>query len=264
MGGGRCLFHQDRAQARIGIFQQLRRAETARNKYAAFLTDFRLAFIPAQNTQKTVIEVFEIMKAFAQIGIACALQAGPVFAAGAVNRRFCGQAGLHAFLQLLSPGRVMRQEAVGLHNVAWVFPQRGAVQRHHPVDGGFQFLHAFFQTTALGKLVCRKEFCCRNHGVVQNGAAIAEAFTENPALKAGRVAFPLFIAAIVQRDRVDPVDNLCQHHGNGLKVVDFLIIIGTLCAVLYGQNADDASAPKDRHAQKCVERVFPCFRTVGE
>ena len=158
----------------------------------------------------------------------------------------------------------MCQQTIGFHHIARVFAQRGAIQCHHAVDRGLQLRHAFGQALAFGHLIRREEFRGRHDRIVQHSAPITEAFAKHASCQGCRVALSLLITAIVQRIGINPIDNLGQHHGDCLEVVDFLIIIGPLGPVLNRKDTNDTSAAQDRDTEKGVERVFAGLRPVGE
>ena len=158
----------------------------------------------------------------------------------------------------------MRQKPIGLHHIARVIAQRSAIQRHHLVDGFLQALKGILQALGFDILVSREEFGRRNHRIVQHGAAIPEAFAKHAAIEGGKVALLLRAVAIGHVLRIHAVDNLGQHHGNGLKRIDLVIAIGPLGPVLDRQDPQNAAAAQDGHAEEGVEGIFAGFRAVGE
>ena len=263
---GRRLFHQQTAQAGLGIFQQLRRSKAAGNEDAAVALDLRLALFPAEHAQEPVVEVFEVVQPFAQVGIARIHQPRAVLAPGPVDRGLRRQAGPDALMQLLGPGRVLRQQPVGFHHVARITAQGRAVDQHHPVDRGAQADQAFIQPLGLGGHVGRKELRCRHDRIVQHGPAKAEAFAEDAALEiaAARSAHLALWRLLRRRGRLERMDDFRQHHRDGLQRVDFLFAVGALRPVLDDQHAGHPAGAQDRHPEEGVERVLPRLRPVGE
>ena len=67
--------------------------------------------------QETVVEVLEVVQPLAQIGIAGLADAGAMFRAHPLDRRFRRQAGMDRVVQRLVPAAAMGQHLVGFEHL---------------------------------------------------------------------------------------------------------------------------------------------------
>ena len=95
--------------------------------------------------------------------------------------------------------------------------------------------------------------------------AIGQALGETLSLEAFRpVRRDLDVAQLVLGQQFARRHGLGQDHGDGLDVLDFLVVIAPLGAVLDDQHADGPAAAQQGGAEEGVIGVFARLRPVGE
>ena len=93
------------------------------------------------------------------------------------------------------------------------------------------------------------------------GQTLGEALALEPL---GPVRGHLDVAQFVLGQQFARGHGLGQDHGDGLDVLDFLIVIAPLRAVLDDQHADGPAAPQQGSTEEGVIGIFPRLRPVGE
>ena len=220
--------------------------------------------VARQVAQQPVVQVFQVVEALAEIGIAGLAQARAVLGAHPFNRRLGGQARAHRLLQRAVPAPVVGEQAVGLQHLI-----RGADQAvlafQHLVDLGLQRLDGVGQPRFLSQGVVGQQGLGGDRLLVQHRHAIGQPLGEARALQAlGLVGGQLDVLKLVGAQKLAGADHLGQHHGDDLEVLDLLFVIVTLGAVLDDQHADGPPAAQQRHGQEGVVGVFAGFRAVRE
>jgi hypothetical protein len=187
VGAGAGFFERDAGKAAVAVFEQFGGSDAAGDQDRA-TRRFAAAVIAVELTQQAVLEIFEIVHAFAHHGVARAFKAGAVFAADAVDGGFGGKAGADGFDQAGFPARIVREQAVGFEHVAAFAEQDRTGARQHRVDRGAQGVERFVEATLFLFRVGGEQLRGGNHGVVEVDLAGCEAFVEHAAMQLdGRV-----------------------------------------------------------------------------
>jgi hypothetical protein len=264
VAGGRAFLQQDALELGAVVFQQVGRPQVPGDQDRVLGQHPHRVDVARQVAQQPVVEVFQVVQALAQIGVAGLAQAGAVLGAHALDRRLGGQARAHGFLQRPVPAPVVGEHPVGLEHLV-----RGADQAvlafQHLVDLGLQRLDRPFQPGLLGQGVVGQQLLGRHRLLVQHGHAVGQPLGEaRPLQPLGLVGRDLDVLELGQAQQFAGADHLGQDHGDDLQVLDLFLVIDPLGAVLDDQDADGPAAAQQRHGQEGVVRVFAGFRAIRE
>ena len=135
----------------------------------------------------------------------------------------------------------------------------------HLVDLAAQALQRLFQTDQFEGRVVSQQLFWRDGRLVQNHHADRQTFGEAQALQAlGPVGRKLHALELGGIDDLAGGDHLGQHHGDGLQILDLVLVVDAGGAVLDHQHPDGPAAPQQRNAEEAVVGIFARFRMVGE
>ncbi len=264
VAGGRALLEQDALQLAAVVFQQVGRAEAAGDQDRVVGQHPGLAAVAGQVAQQAVVEVLEVVDAFAQVMVARLAEAGAMFGAHPLDGHLRRDAGAHRLGQRAVPAAAVGQHLVGLEQLVAGAEHR-LVALEHLVDLGLQFGDGLGQPRLFRHRVVAEQLADRHRRLVQHRDAEREAVGQ---LLSAQPLRPLRRELdVLQLERIDQVagrDHLGQHHGDDLQVLDLVLAIDPAGAVLDHDDADRAPAAQQRHAEEGVERVLAGLRPVRE
>ncbi len=264
VAGRGALLQQQPAQLGAVVFQQVGGAEVAGDEDGVLGQDPLAAALAAQVTQQAVVEVFQVVQALTQVGIAGLADAGAVFGAHPLHRRLGGETRAHRLLQIVVPAAGMGQHLIGLEHVVGR-AENPLVAVEHGVDLVAQVEDGGGELGLLRGRIVRQQLADRHRRLVQHRHAVGQAVGELGALHPlGAVRGDLDVLERLLAELTAGGDHFREHHGDDLEVLDLFLAIDAAGAVLDHQHADSAAAAQQGDAQEGVERIFAGLRTVGE
>ena len=197
-------------------------------------------------------QIVEIMRPFAQDGIAQALHPQAGFVLHALDRGFGGQAGAHRIAHALAPALVIGEQAIGLDHFAPLARQIEFARR--PASGprdSRKDADRVFQPLQFLRRIVGDHALDLDARLVQHDMAHRDAFGQALAHEFARPVDAQF--RLVQFGDIEEAalrHHFGQHHGHGLQRLDFFLGIDPLGLVLHRQHAEDLAAAHDGHAQE--------------
>ena len=265
MAGGRALLKQEAPQLVAGIFQQIGRTEITGDK-DRIVRQVALARSDAgQDPQQPVRQILEIVQPLLDIGVAGLGEPGAVLVPDAVNGGLGGQAGSDRLFKRAVPAPVVGEHPVGFQHLERQARELALTAVKDGLDMGLEADQCLAQADFLDLLVLGQKILGRDRSLVQDDVAVGEALGEALALEAfGPVRRDLDVAQFVLCQQLAGGHRLGQDHGDGLDVLDFLVIIAPLGAVLDDENTDRAAAAQQGSTEEGVIGVLARLRPVGE
>ncbi len=265
MAGGRPLLEQQAPQLVARILQQVGRTEVAGHENGV-VRQFALARpVAGEDSQEPVGEVLEVVQPLLDVGVSRLGEAGAMLVTHAVDGRLGGQAGADRLDQRAVPAAIVGEHAVGLENLERGPGQPALPAFQHLVDVGLQPDQRLVQAHLLGLGVLGQQVLRRHRRLVQDDMAEGQAFREALALQAlGTMRRDLDVAQFLLAQKLARGDGLGQHHGDGLDVLDLVLVVAPLGAVLDDQHPDRAAAAQQRGAEEGVVGILAGLGPVGE
>ena len=264
MAGGRAFLQQQAFKLVSRILQQVGRSEVARHQDGV-IRKFALARLVArQHPQQPVGQILEVVQPLADIGVARLGEAGAVLVAHPVHGGLGGQAVAHRLLKRPVPAPVVGEHAVGLQHL-----ERGAGQAlaalQHGVEAGLQRREPQLQPRLLHRRIVGQQPFGRQRRLVQHHVAEGEPLGEPLALQPfGAMRRQLHVSEFVRAQQFAGGHGFGQHHGDGLDVLDLVLVVAALGAVLHHQHANRPTSPQQRRAEEGVIGVLARLGPIGE
>ena len=265
VGGGGAFLHDEAADPRALIVEQLGRAHRAGDE-DGIAGDLRQRSGGAahQLAQEAVRDIVEIVQALADQTVGRAQQAGAIVGLDALDGGLGGEPGAHHVRHLAGPAAILRDHQERLEDVARRTVRLDLVARQVGDEVAADLVERGLEPVELVLHIVGQELGDDDAGLVQHGAAEADALAQRDA---GDVELTLDVErGGLLRDLVEVAGagDLGDHHRGGLQRLDFLVVVPAGGAVLHRQHADHPPGAQHGDAEEGVVVLLTGLRQVGE
>jgi hypothetical protein len=186
VAGGRAFLEQDALQLGAVVFQQVGGTQVPGDQDGVVGQLAHGVDVARQVAQQPVVQVFQVVQALAQIGVAGLAQAGAVLGAHALDGGLGGQARAHGLLQAPVPAAVVGEQAVGVEHLVGRADQ-AVLAFQHLVDLGLQRGDGGLEPDLLGGGVVGQQLLGGHRLLVQHRHAVGQTLGEARALQPFRL-----------------------------------------------------------------------------
>ena len=263
--GKRAFLEQHRLQPPAVIFEQLGRAEVARDQDR----------IPGEPVCAAVPIRPETMRSsrFDRSSRSCIRsceqrivdflhsRAGALL--NTLDRRLGGEAAVDRLVDPPRPALVIGEHPVGLEDLLMLAGRAELRVARHIVDLLAHLAEGRIDPVALGLDVLGDRMLDHDARLVEHGLALGHAGDQLEPGEPQRTGAPQASAACAV-DQPRAGDHFGQDHGHGLQRLDLDVLVAPRLGMLDGEHADRAFEAHDRNAGEAVETLFARFRLVKE
>ena len=263
---GGAFFQHEAAQPFAIIVEQRRRTHRARDENGVVRQLFARGrvVLPGELAHQAMAEIFEIVQAFAKVGIGGAQHPRARIGLHALDRRFRRDAGGDGVAQASRPARIVGEHAIGFEDIAMLAAVGDIAALQHSVEIAAQLGQRRIEPLEFARHVLGDVVGDDDARLVQHDMAERDALRQDRTVEMQRMARGGLRARPRQRRQFARGDHLGEHHRGGLQRLDFLLDIGAVGAVLHHQHAERVAGAQDRHAEEGVVDFFAGFRAVRE
>ena len=251
-------FFQNHAAQLAAIFQQLARADVARDQHRVFRHRRPgVLALSGQDAQQAVRQIIQIMQALAQVGISHLFHPAARGGLFLFHRGLGREARLDILFHPAQPAARMGEHAVGFQHRHLFLVQR--FHRQQVIDRHAQLAHGGAQPFGFRHRIIGHGVGDHHARLVQPDAAFGGPFLPDAAAEQHRLL-------VLGRHRLAlagegaKLGHLGQHHGHDFQGIDLVIGILAGGLGLDHQHAKPFADPLDRHTKERGVNLFPGFR----